>query len=110
MRRPTEADGWPYGRLPWARGLRVARTARAHTRSVGGRAADNPRLVAHGQASSQGWRQNKSAMQESRQLARLQTELVVPLEQPAIEHVFFGKVIECELLQNTTYEILEKLD
>lgn len=31
----------------------------AHTRSVGGRAADNPRLVAHGQASSQGWRQNK---------------------------------------------------
>ena len=59
MRRPTEADGWPYGRLPWARGLRVARTARAHTRSVGGRAADNPRLVAHGQASSQGWRQNK---------------------------------------------------
>ena len=59
MRRPTGADGWPYGRLPWARGLRVARTARAHTRSVGGRAADNPRLVAHGQASSQGWRQNK---------------------------------------------------
>jgi len=26
---------------------------------VGGRAADNPRLVAHGQASSQGWRQKK---------------------------------------------------
>ena len=31
----------------------------AHTRSAGGRAADNPRLVAHGQANSQGWRQNK---------------------------------------------------
>ena len=59
MRRPPGAGGWPYGRLPWARGLRVARTARAHTRSVGGRAADNPRRVAHGQASSQGWRQNK---------------------------------------------------
>ena len=57
MRRPPGADGWPYGRLSWARGLRVARTARAHTRSVGGRAADNSRLVACGQASSQGWRQ-----------------------------------------------------
>ena len=59
MRRPTGADGWPYGRLPWARGLRVARTARAHTRSMDGRAADNPRLAARDRASGQGWRQNK---------------------------------------------------
>ena len=39
-------------------GRRVARTARAHTRSVGGRAADNSRLVARVRASGQGVRQN----------------------------------------------------
>ena len=37
----------------------MARTARAHTWSAGGRAANDPRLVAHVQASSQGVRQNK---------------------------------------------------
>ena len=38
---------------------RPERARGGHARSVGGRAADNPRLVARGQASSQDGRQNK---------------------------------------------------
>ena len=63
-----ETDDYPGIRvpLPFAavtvdslrHGRRVARTARAHTRSVGGRAADNPRLAARVRASGQGVRQN----------------------------------------------------
>lgn len=70
--------------------MRTSRPA-AHTLRVGGRAADNPRLVAHGQVSSQGWRQIILKSHKHRSVVR-ELSTVIDLSERLIETLRAGIV------------------